>query len=507
GEGIVRSLDAAAGKVFIDFPGQPERPMTSEGVRKYLKYIEPAHFLARRAKSPESLYKMGETDPVELVKLVLTGQEGREIRQADLKTLLLGGVIPADEWNGWWARTREGLKLDPYIDFDAGGGARALIGLREEPRTFEQEIEEGFFAEDATPSLRAELIRQVARRPKESPLPLALVRRMDAALAEQWELAAGDNPVVRLEIAYMREDLAAAAPEAGIDRTDDAPLLTALTDYDALFAIDNVDYGIRALNKLLARDGEEGRRRAAQLLPRAPVKLAQAIWRALVEEAGDGREARHEQAVAALRALFANPLANVETFAWAVRATLGGAWVHLAEDFPAAALVPDLLDDMETWQKIAADGPKEESAAARALLSRMRTLLAADRFDVFEILAHSFAGHGTLGLAGKVDKNLAGGGVETSDNAFAPVGVLINLTGRQPHPALEGLEGLGQRDGAGEAGEAQKFFEVIEVGVKDLKRTNEQRAQGFGIGMERDGRQQQAANEPGIAGVQSLLGQ
>jgi transcription elongation GreA/GreB family factor len=65
-----------------------------------------------------------------------------------------------------------------------------------------------------------------------------------------------------------------------------------------------------------------------------------------------------------------------------VRATLDGSWSHLREYYPPSAVVPDVLEAMEAWQRLASDGgPAEAVGAAKSLLSRMRTLLAANKFE------------------------------------------------------------------------------------------------------------------------------
>lgn len=376
GEGVVQELNLAAGKVTLVFLNDLTKVMTVDGVRKYLKYIEPTHFLAHRAKDLEELRKLADTNPSELVKLALASQTSRQLKQAELKALITPVVLSSDQWNAWWSKAREALKLDPYIDFDASGGAHTVIQLRDQPLTFSQEIEERFFGADAGTALKAELIRQLAKRAKETTLPVSLAKRMAERLQEDWKLAAEDGPAARLEIAYMLEDLAVAMPEASILPPDAQPILSTIKDYLVLFEMDHVDYGIRAFTKLLERDGGAGCRQAAELLPRAPVKLAQALWGALDEE-------HHlDMAVEALQKLFAQPLANPETFSWAVRATLDGSWGHLADYFPPSTIVPEVLDEMETWQRIASEGgSSEKAAAAKSLLSRIRTLLAAGKYE------------------------------------------------------------------------------------------------------------------------------
>ena len=381
GVGVVRSLDLSAGKLVIDFELETGKEMTVEGARKFLTWLEPKHILARRAKDPEALQALAEDRPTELIRLALAGQKGSQMRQSELKALLLGTVIEEKSWNSWWGRAREQLAVDPYIDFERSGGAHALLRLREKPRSFAEEIEEGFFDPEVSTAGRVELIRQLARAPKDTRLPSSLVRRIVERLNEEWELNSESSPVVRLEIAYMLEDLAQAVPDAQVEIPDVEDILDEITDYHDLFEIDHLDYGARALAQLIRRDGDEGIRQATSLLPEAPVKLAQAIWQTMEKE-------HHiEQGGSALQRLFDNPLDNPDTFAWALRCTLDGTWKHLEDYFPAEAMVPELIDQMEQWQHLADDSthPRDRRETARKLLSRGRTLLSADHFELLSL--------------------------------------------------------------------------------------------------------------------------
>jgi transcription elongation GreA/GreB family factor len=378
GEGVVEELDLAAGKLTLAFPKDPRKVMTIDGARKFLTWIEPKHFLARRAKELEALQVMADQQPVELVKLALAGQPDMQIRQADLKALLIGTVVDEKQWTSWWGRAREAMAVDPYVDFDRAGGARAMIALRQRPRTFAQEIADGFFDPEAGAAVRVELIRQLAKKPKDANLPRELVERMAKRLREEWDLAAADGPVALLEAAFMLQDLAQAVPSVAIDAPDPEPILAQIDNYRVLFDMDHPDYAARALVVLMRRDGEPGFEQAAELLPDAPIKMAQAIWETM------GAEHHGTLGARALQRLFDNPLDNPETFAWALKSTLDGSWKHMEDDFPAQAMIPELIDQMEDWQAIAEDAshPRERRDAARKLLSRGRTLLAADHFEL-----------------------------------------------------------------------------------------------------------------------------
>ena len=241
GEGIVAELDPAGGSVILDFTSHPARQMTVQGARKHLKYLEPDSFLALRAREPATLAKQAETDPAALVRRALADQPDRRMRQGDLKQILTGGIVDPGGWNGWWGRARQAVKLDPYIDFDSAGGAHAVLSLRETPLTFEEEISGLFFDPDADEATRAALIRQLARH--QGTLDPDLVRRVAARLGESAALA-GDSPARRLELAYMLGDLAAAAPDVGVEAPDPAEPLEAIRDYGELTRLNHIDYAI-----------------------------------------------------------------------------------------------------------------------------------------------------------------------------------------------------------------------------------------------------------------------
>lgn len=402
GEGEIVELDTADRRVALRFPANPRKEMSFDGVKNFLKYIEPDRFLALKTREPETLAKLAESDPAELVKRALADQPDRAIRQGDLKQLLISGVVEQSDWTSWWGRAREALKLDPYVDFDASGGAHALIKLREKPRTFAEEVEERFFDPDSDTSIRAELIRQLARTPN-SEIPAALVERMAARIREVYALTEETALARRLELTFMLADLASAVPEAAVEPIDARPIVEALTDYSQLFELGHVDYGIRTLAALVRRDGEDGVRQAAQILPKAPVRMAQAIWQTLDEE-------HHiEDAVRALEELLQNPLENPDTYAWAIRAMLDGSWGHLEDYFPAQAVVPEVLDNMEDWNDAVGSDKTDAAtrAAAKSLLSKMRTLLGANHGAAFGAAVESMTREAAMRLRHKIEMNEA----------------------------------------------------------------------------------------------------
>lgn len=378
GEGIVKALDARAGKVTIDFPKEKGKVMTLEGVKSYLTFLNPTGFLARRTKNPEQLREMAEENPVDLVRLVLESSCGK-IKQSDLKALLIGTVVPDSKWTTWWGKARTELRLDPMIDLDASGGARAQIALREKPRSVAEEIDDLFFSAGADFASRVAAVQLLSQPAGASALSHALLKRMIEHLEKEFRQGGGDDAVKTLGIAFLIEDLksldAALKHHISPIPHPDA-LLKSVHDYATLLDLEHIDHAVRALHHLLARDGTDGTARAAGLIPNAPVKLAQAIWKEF--------DFDHHRAIAieALEKLLQRPFDNPETYLWAIKMLLEEQHGDLEGRFALPDIVMDLLGKLEDWAYIASDSTSGRAVivAAQQLVARTRTMLGARNY-------------------------------------------------------------------------------------------------------------------------------
>lgn len=370
GEGVVQKLDLEAGKIVIDFPNEPGKTITIEGARKFLVWLPPATFLARRAKDPESLQAMAEDDPVGLIKLVLQGAAG-PMKQAELKTQLTGRIIEPSGWNSWWTRARREIAADPFLEFDASRGAHAEIKLRDKPKSLEEEIEDLIRSYDGSPAALASGFKRLAEvRKREDFHPTAL----RGALKRVEEIFAStiiEHESMTLEFAYLTFDIRSLhADLAGHTSSIPTPedILLEWGDYESLARVEHPDYASRALDHLMQRDGADAIERAADLFPSAPSRLAQAIWKALE------REGRTELAAQAAQELLGDPLGNPSTYLWAVKSILERSWNHLDEYLTLPGTVMQILKGLEQWEALSGkDSPEGE--AAKILLSRVKSLL------------------------------------------------------------------------------------------------------------------------------------
>ena len=373
GVGVIQNLDLESGKVTLDFPADKGRVLTLAGVRDFLSYLPPSHFLSKRATEPEKLTQLAEEDPAALVRAVLESHGGK-IKQSDLKAQILNHVIPETKWASWWTRARAALKLDPLIDFGTKGGAHAEIVLRSQPKTFEEEVQDLFFAPDSQIAERAAAVKKLQEPGAGKQPPPEMVSRMLKGLSDDYGRNGSDMSLSeRLQTALLAEDLVAlGASSAGSSLPQTSQVIQQFqSDYSPVLEIESQDLAARALRILLEKDGENGPEFAAALLPRASSKLAQVIWKSL------NPENHKDLAVHAVQELLERPIENPQTYLWAIKQLAEGGWPHLEEFFPAPRIVEDLLNHLDTWDRML-DHPSVDKATqttAKLLLSRVKSQL------------------------------------------------------------------------------------------------------------------------------------
>lgn len=373
GVGVVQKLDLDLGKVTLDFPAETGRVLTLAGVRDFLTYLPPTHVLARRATDPDKLYAQADEDPATLVRGILENFKGK-IKQGEMKSLLLNGVIPESKWTGWWTRARAAMKMDPMIDFDKGG-AHAEIVLRSKPKTFEEEVQDLFFGPESELAERIAAVEKLASATSNKPSNEVLSRMLralnDDFRTKRASLSLGD----RIQMAFLSRDLQNMGENLAADAPSIPPPAEVLgevdNDYDALAKMESEDHATEALRFLMERDGDRGFELAARLFPRAASRLAQVIWKALDPE-------HHKDiAIHAAQAVLEKPLSNPPTYQWVIKQIGEGHWSHLKEYFPLSQVVPDILDSIDAWDKML-DHPsvdKATQANAKLLISRMKSQL------------------------------------------------------------------------------------------------------------------------------------
>ncbi|NQT85992.1 GreA/GreB family elongation factor, partial [bacterium] len=143
GVGSIASFDVLSAAAFIDFEerkGHRVPLLTIEGI---FTPLAKDSFRVLRITDSEGLRAMATADAPRLVRLVLRSYGGR-ITLRSLKNALSGDVIPATTWTRWWTSARTKLKRDPHVDITTG--ASAILTLRDEALTYEEEMRVRFDA-------------------------------------------------------------------------------------------------------------------------------------------------------------------------------------------------------------------------------------------------------------------------------------------------------------------------------------------------------------------------
>lgn len=146
GLGIIRSHDAATGRLLIDFPeqGKKAHPMDLAFCRGKLELLDPAGILASAYSDAgkEKVAAMVADDPVTLVKNLLAETPAGEMSAVRLETTLeriVGASTPAGKdraayFKTWWTRTRAALRKDRAILMpERKGGTYTLLEAPSDP--------------------------------------------------------------------------------------------------------------------------------------------------------------------------------------------------------------------------------------------------------------------------------------------------------------------------------------------------------------------------------------
>lgn len=384
GEGVVRSLDLTGNTITLDFPAEPNKTLKLDFFQKHLTWLEPNSFRARRARTPDELREFCFSNPTGCIRLALA--DGKKcMKQSELKAMLTPGVLDEDEWSGWWNKAREAIKSDPMIDFSTRGGAHAEVALRDTPRSMLEEIEQRFFhrsghhapSVDSRREAIARLAKSIGGGETDGARPLA--RRMLDQLLAEYRADSNAGAATQLERAFLAEDILDAAPELGADSSSfifSEPMLAKMDGLEQTAAFTSAEYSVRAVRRLIERMGNNASQAAADFLPRAPMRIAQEMWKSLEDEQ------HHGLAAHAIHELFENSVQNSETFLWALKQLTEKKWPHLADDFPASWLVATVLEKLVEWKKVhehSTMGDETVQAAAR-LITRAQALLQARHF-------------------------------------------------------------------------------------------------------------------------------
>lgn len=129
GAGKVVDWDRLGLKVIVDFEEKSGHELGMKFAAMSLTPIAEDSFLAKRYAAPDDLKALANSDPVELVKLVLSSH-GDRLFLDKLEEFLKGYVIPEGKYKSWWEATKK--KLRENMQFIVPAKRTDPLELREE---------------------------------------------------------------------------------------------------------------------------------------------------------------------------------------------------------------------------------------------------------------------------------------------------------------------------------------------------------------------------------------
>jgi len=219
GAGRVKDLNMALESFKVHFEGDVELRVGFGGAIKLLQPLASDHVLYRKLEEPETLIKLRDESPGELLHLVFESYQtpltGAQIKQ------ILAGIVLEKKWSSWWTTARKHPQ-----GITAPGGKRAYTWAASS-----QDAQSAVWLafEKANTREQLDLLRRDGTRDE------VLKARMSKTLSEQAARKASSDPGLAAEIWFNLErhgELPASvewSPRALISELDDpSPLLNGI---------------------------------------------------------------------------------------------------------------------------------------------------------------------------------------------------------------------------------------------------------------------------------------
>ncbi|MEW6534767.1 MAG: GreA/GreB family elongation factor [Candidatus Auribacterota bacterium] len=115
GIGLIRDIDFLSKNMTIDFYTKKNHRMDIGLAVNALMKIDVQNISAMKYKDINHLKELAETDPVELVKIVLRSFPDHQASLDDITHALALDIIGEKNWKKWWDKTKNLIKTDQYI--------------------------------------------------------------------------------------------------------------------------------------------------------------------------------------------------------------------------------------------------------------------------------------------------------------------------------------------------------------------------------------------------------
>lgn len=211
GVGRVVDVDKRTGDLTIDFDKKKGHALPVESACDFLQRLPDEHIWAMRYSAKAELEKLRDESPHELVKIVVQSQKNRKATLVQVKSELLGSVVPEKSWTKFWAKAKSGLLHDPIVD--VSDDARPTISLRANALRYSDEVKAKIGRAGSLAEAGAQA-RQFMKRAGQGKVETSELQAVANALCERLSKEAAKllvtAPGVAIETLFILEDFAAA---------------------------------------------------------------------------------------------------------------------------------------------------------------------------------------------------------------------------------------------------------------------------------------------------------
>ena len=203
GVGRVVQVNVELEKLKVDFEGHAGLTIGFGAAGKVLVPLDEDHFLRRRVESPAELEALAQSDPSELLRLMLNSQPKQTATEIKLS---LGSLIAEKSWTSWWSRARNHPQL-----ISTGKGARQIYSWAESTAAAGEEVRSQFERADLKQRLEI-FLREVKRNP-------AAARDLATALIAEArdKKTSEESEAIRIVAVLDRAEFAIEDPPLTID--------------------------------------------------------------------------------------------------------------------------------------------------------------------------------------------------------------------------------------------------------------------------------------------------
>jgi hypothetical protein len=203
GFGKVTSFDVALGQIVIDFETKAQHPMQFAYAAESLTPISKEHILAEKSANLAGLKAKAESNPEEVVRLFAISF-GEKATAERLESVLMGSVIPKENWVKWLSSAKRAAKKDGRISWPTKKSEpiRALDKVVTAVDILHDQLSKVHSLGDLL-VIAEDVLKKIG---KSSDLKI-LIPELVKALDEQITANADRNPSIMLEAIWIRDDL------------------------------------------------------------------------------------------------------------------------------------------------------------------------------------------------------------------------------------------------------------------------------------------------------------